>query len=139
MNDVSTLRLYLLRGMYLLIGIGMGSIIWPILVQDADSLQRMHAVAVVMLAALSLLCLLGLRYPLQMLPLLLFELAWKTIWMLAVALPRWQAGTLTGPHFETTMECLLGVILVPIVIPWGYVWRNYVRRPAARWRAIPHS
>jgi len=28
----------------------------------------------------------------------------------------------------------LGVILLPFVIPWGYVWRHYGKRPGARWR-----
>ena len=26
------------------------------------------------------------------------------------------------------------VILMPLVIPWGYVWRNYVKRPGDRWK-----
>jgi hypothetical protein len=26
------------------------------------------------------------------------------------------------------------VILMPIVIPWGYVWRHYVKAPGNRWR-----
>jgi hypothetical protein len=26
------------------------------------------------------------------------------------------------------------VILMPLVIPWSYVWRHYVMRPGARWR-----
>ena len=28
----------------------------------------------------------------------------------------------------------IGVILMPLVIPWGYVWRRYVKRSGARWR-----
>ena len=28
-------------------------------------------------------------------------------------------------------------ILMPLVIPWGYVWRHYVKRPGARWRNDP--
>ena len=27
-----------------------------------------------------------------------------------------------------------GVIVMPIVIPWGYVYRRYVRQQADRWR-----
>ena len=32
---------------------------------------------------------LGIRYALQMLPVLLFEIAWKLIWMTVVVLPLW--------------------------------------------------
>ena len=27
-----------------------------------------------------------------------------------------------------------GVVLMPLVIPWGYVWRHYVKAPGDRWR-----
>jgi hypothetical protein len=28
----------------------------------------------------------------------------------------------------------MGVILIPLVIPWGYVVRHYIKQPGARWR-----
>ena len=39
------------------------------------------------LIAMSVLALLGLRYPQRMLPVLLFEVAWKMIWLAAVVVP----------------------------------------------------
>jgi hypothetical protein len=35
---------------------------------------------------------------------------------------------------EDFQNIAFGVILMPIVIPWGYVYRHYIRQPAARWR-----
>jgi hypothetical protein len=29
---------------------------------------------------------------------------------------------------------LMGVVLVPLVLPWGYLWRHYVKAPGDRWR-----
>jgi hypothetical protein len=52
------------------------------------------------LAAVSLLALLGVRYPIQTLPLLPFELAWKTVWVLAIGLPLRRAGS--APHAAAT-------------------------------------
>jgi hypothetical protein len=131
--EVSTARLNAMRALYLLITVGMGSIIWPLMFRHGQW-SVMHSVASSMLAALTLCTVLGVRYPLQMLPLLLFELAWKTIWLLMIALPLWRANQLTAEAMSTVRDCIPGVILCPLVIPWGYVWKHYVRMPGDRWR-----
>ena len=132
MAGVSTLRLYAMRVLYALIAFVMGSSIWPAALHHGQW-DRWHGVGVSMLAALSLMCAIGIRYPLQLLPMLLFEFAWKTIFVLAVALPPWQAGQLDAATRQTAIECLMGVVICPLVIPWGYVWTNYVKNPGDRW------
>lgn len=136
MTEVSTFRLYLMRAMYLLIFVGLGSIIWPGIIHHAKPWDLWHGVGCSLLAALSALMALGIRYPLQMLPLLLFELLWKAIWLLAVALPLWSAHRLDPDTMETVNNCLVGIVLCPIVIPWPYVWENYVKKPGAGWRRV---
>jgi hypothetical protein len=133
--EVPAWRLNALRVMYALIAFAMGSMIWPLLFNHKPW-SVMHSVAIAMLAALSLVCVLGIRYPLQMLPMMLFEFAWKTIWIVAVALPLWRANAMDPETTETAVNCLFGVILCPIVIPWGYVWRHYVRKSGEPWRGL---
>jgi len=133
MTEVSTFRLYLMRALYLLIAVGLGSLIWPGIIHHPKPWTHMQGVANAFMGALSALALVGVRYPLQMLPLLLFELLWKTIWIVAIGLPLYFAGQLTGPNADTMRDCLPGLIICPLVIPWGYVFRNYIRRPADRW------
>jgi hypothetical protein len=87
-----------------------------------------------LLGALWLLAFIGLRYPLTMLPLLMFEFAWKTIWLFDYGLPQWFAGHKPPTFAEDFGAIAAGVILMPIVIPWGYVWRHYVKAQANRWR-----
>lgn len=135
MNEVSTPRLYLLRGLYALIAVGLGITIWPGIVSPPANLSHMAGVVRSVLGAVALLALLGLRYPLRMLPLLLFELVWKTIWVLAFGLPLWLGGRLDEGTRETLDACLMGLVLVPLALPWGYVFRHYVRVPGDRWRA----
>jgi hypothetical protein len=84
-----------------------------------------------MLVAFSLLCALGLRYPLQMLPVLLWELLWKLVWLAAIALPQWLADAMTPSTRQTLIDCAPLVLLIA-AIPWGYVWRAYVTRPSER-------
>jgi hypothetical protein len=134
MTEVSTFRLYLMRAMYLLIFVGLGSEVWPGIIHHAKPWDLMHGVACSLLAALSAMVALGIRYPLQMLPLLLFELLWKAIWLVAVALPLWSAHQLDPDTMETVKACLMGIVLCPIVIPWPYVLANYVKKPGDRWR-----
>jgi len=136
MSDVSTFRLYLMRAMYLLIFVGLGSEIWPAIIHHAKPWDLMHGVACSLLAALSVMMGLGIRYPLQMLPMLLFELLWKAIWLLAVALPLWSAHQLDPDTMDTFKACLMGVVLCLIVIPWPYVLANYVKKPGDRWRRV---
>ena len=133
MTQVSLLRLYALRATYLLIVVGLGIEIWPGIIHHEKPWGLMQGVVNCVLAAVSILSFLGLRYPLQMLPLLLFELVWKTIWLLVVALPLWSAGQMDAGTSETAKACLMGAIFL-VVIPWSYVFANYLLKPGDRWR-----
>jgi hypothetical protein len=132
-EEVSTFRLYLMRGTYLLIAVGLGSMIWPGIIHHAKPWGHMQGVANALMAALSALALVGVRYPLQMLPLLLFELVWKAIWVLAIGLPLWSANQLDPDTRETMTNCLMGLVLCPLVIPWRYVFTNYLMKAGDRW------
>jgi hypothetical protein len=101
MSEVSTLRLYLLRAMYLLITVGLGITIWPGIISPPENLSHMASVVRSVLGAVALLALLGIRYPLKMLPLLLFELLWKSIWVIAFGLPLWLDQKLDANTSET--------------------------------------
>lgn len=131
--EVSVFRLYALRAGYLLLVVGLGSEIWPAMIHHTKPWTLMHGVANSMLAAISALAVLGLRYPLKMLPLLFFELMWKAVWLTAIALPLWSAGHMDADTASTVHDCLVGVVFL-IVIPWSYVVANYVKKPGDRWR-----
>ena len=132
-HEVSLLRLYLLRGTYLLMAAGLGSDIWPLVFHHRPWSDVMHSVAVAMLAGVTALAVLGLRYPLKLLPLLFLETIWKSVWLLMIAVPMWRAGqTMDANTWETAKACLMGVIFF-IVIPWPYVVRHYIKAAGDRW------
>ena len=133
MTELSLLRLNLLRAAYAFVAIGIGLVIWPAIFSHPAGWPLMSSVVSCMMAGLSVLALFGLRYPLQLLPVLLFELVWKTIWLLAVALPLWTSGRMDPRTMQSVFECLLAVVLIPL-IPWRHVVRTYFRQPGARWR-----
>jgi hypothetical protein len=93
-----------------------------------------------MLLAMSLLALLGLRYPVKMLPILLFESMWKLTWFAVVALPQLVGDRMDAATTELFAN-ILWVVIILAVIPWGFVARSTwplpvtagaQRRPRAR-------
>ena len=130
MSEVSLARLYLLRGIYLLFAVGLGSAIWPEIVNHP---LAAHGIATSLLAGLSALWALGIRYPLKMLPLLLFELVWKSIWLIAFALPLWSAQQMDADTWRSVKTFLGSLIVVSIAMPWAYVVTNYVTNRGDRW------
>lgn|SRR5215203_1941387 len=132
--SVSLPRLYLLRFGYLLLAVGIAVTKWPLLINHDAPWPLMEGVDTCMLVALSLLGFLGLRYPLQMLPILLFELAWKFIWVTVVVLPLWTANQMDPATLKVFYSCLV-VLIVLAVIPWRYVFAQYVMKQGDRWRS----
>lgn len=130
--DLPLYRLHLMRAGYLLMGLGLVVVKWPLLFQ-ADSLPVFEGVVACLLSAMSLLAFLGLRYPIKLLPVLLFESAWKLIWLTVVALPKAVAADLDAVTQEVLVSCSL-VVVILAVTPWRYVWSTYVRAPGDRWR-----
>jgi hypothetical protein len=130
-QEVSLARIYVLRATYLLLVIGLGGMIVPEVVSH-PVISR--GIIPSLLGAVWVLAFVGLKYPLEMLPLLMFEFAWKSIWMLAYGLPQWYASQLPATFAEDSFNIGVGVILMPLVIPWCYVYRHYVKHSGARWR-----
>jgi len=138
MDDVSIFRLYVLRATYLLLVVGVGTMIWPLLLDSPEAAEHFRGVTWCLLSTVALLAMLGLRYPLKMLPLLFFEFIWKVTWVVSVGLPLRNSGQLEGAFADTWFATLVGLVIFPLAIPWGYVVRRYVREPGDRWlRASP--
>ena len=136
MSEVSTFRLYILRAMYVFTVVGLAIEKLPALLHPAN-LSPGDSVILSVLGGTALLAVVGIRYPIKMLPLLFFELVWKSIWMLVFGLPRLlSSGLDPSVRFggtESLIACLVGIVLVPLAIPWGYVFKQYVQAPGDRW------
>lgn len=129
-QQVSLVRLYLMRVLFLLNFALLGLDVWPALISHSSPWDPVRGAAQSLWAALSLLSILGLRHPLQMLPLLLFQFTYKAIWLLLVALPQWAAFKGLG----ITQAMAIGIVLDTVVIPWAYAYSTYIKKPGDRWR-----
>jgi len=134
MAEVSTVRLYVLRFYFLLNFVGLGMSAWPAVLHPARLLGPVDGAAFSFWAAFSALAILGVRYPLQMLPLLFVQLSYKTVWLLAVALPLQSAGRWDANVAEMTRVFVGAIVADVLVIPWGYVFANYVKKPGDSWK-----
>ena len=125
-------RLYVLRALYALLAAAEGS------VQLSAFLHHAHwtlnsGVAHSFLLALALLSIVGIRYPLGMLPLLVYEILWKMIWLCGIALPLWATNQVDADTRKAFFQIAPVIILFPL-LPWGYIFSHYLKKPADRWR-----
>ncbi len=131
-TELSLTRLHLMRAGYLFMGVGLVLVKWPLL-PEAHSLPLYEGATLCLLTAMSLLAFVGLRHPVALLPVLLFETAWKLLWLGLVALPRAASGDFGAATADLAVSCSL-VVVILAVVPWGYVWRTYLRTSGDRWR-----
>ena len=126
---VATWRINAMRFLFLLMAGIMGAMfVWPQLLFESADWDVMRGLAKSMLAALALMSLLGVRYPLQMLPLMLYEIAWKTAWLILIAGRAWMADKWT-PDIEGLFYDCIGIIIAYFIVPWRYVWARYFAQP----------
>ena len=126
-------RLHTLRVAYFIMAAGIGVFFWPSVIQHTNEFAVARGIQFALLGGLGLVAALGLRYPVQMLPILLFELMWKAIYLVAFALPLWRAQAIDAATAEDIRSVLMVVVFIPL-IPWKFVVTRYVMRRGDRWK-----
>ena len=132
--DVSVVRLAILRAYYALMAFGTAAVFWPDLISHTDEWGMRAGAQYSLLGAITPLALLGLRHPLKMLPVVLYEFVWKALWFVFVAAPLWSHGRMTQDVWADVFACGIAIVLTPVVVPWRYVRQVYLVAPADRWR-----
>ena len=130
-GGVSTLRLYLLRLIYVGTFLFVGTTAWKEILTHSGTWDPLQGVAFSFWAAYATLMILGLRYPLKLLPLLLLQFFYKLVWLVAVAYPLWSSSQLRGSSASgLTTIFVIAVIVDLVAIPWPYALRSYVMKGA---------
>ena len=76
-------------------------------------------------AAYTLFAVIGIFRTVKMIPILLFEVAYKTILLILVALPLFLEGNLSDDTTDGMIFPFLLVIIAIAFMPWGYVRKTY--------------
>lgn len=131
-TGLSLLRLNMLRSLYLLLFVGLGLTVWPYVFHHSEAAVALSGVRLSLMAGLGLTAALGLLQPARMLPLLVFEVVWKAIYLTAFALPLWLSAHMNPTVTEDTYAILI-VAIFPPLMPWRYIFRQYLRAAGAPW------
>lgn len=126
-EGVRPIQIGLLRTFYFLMAAFVATDAWRGILTHEGPWDPVRAVAVCVWAAYPTLGVLGLLHPLRMLPLMLFMVLYKSIWLVAVAFPLWRTGQLWGTPAGDMTAAFAALPVAIAAIPWGYVWRTYFR------------
>lgn len=126
-EGVWPINIWGLRLFYALMAAFVATDAWATLLRHEGPWAPMTALAYCVWATYPTLAVLGLLHPLRMLPIMLFTIGYKTLWFVFVAYPLWADGTLAGSSAEPMTNAFLALPVLMLVVPWGYVWRTYVK------------
>jgi hypothetical protein len=128
-EGVRPIHIYLLRLLYILMFFVLGRETWTQILTHQGPWDPFKAVAWCVWTAFATLAGLGIFRPLKMLPIVLLEIFYKVLWLTIVAYPLWAKGALWGSPAESIASPFLWVILPIVVVPWGYVFVDYIYKP----------
>ena len=125
-EGVRPINVYLLRLLFLLVFVFVGYDSWTYILSHQGPWDHVKAAAFCMWASYSLLSIVGVFHPLKMLPLVVFEIIYKLVWLMVVAYPLWSAGQLAGSPAEGMTDAFLWVVLPIVAMPWKHALDKYI-------------
>lgn len=129
MTATSTIRpwrQHVMRVLFFLNFISLAPDNWSIIFLGQEKLEPMTGVAISFYAALSLLCILGMRFPLRFTSLLLLQLFYKIAWLIGVYLPAYNLNSINENLESWFWVMAPGILIDLLVIPWDYVYQQYL-------------
>jgi len=125
MNHVGKFRLTALRVFYFFTAVSFVILAsFDFLIGDTLS-EGLQGILRAVFYAVALLSAVGVLHPLKMLPLLMFSVAWKSVWLLAFVIPMYAGGGLDTPTENSLLPALSGLVVTLSVIPWKYIMSHY--------------
>ena len=125
---VPTWRLHVMRGLYFLNFISLAFDNWSAILFPQESMDTLTGVTISFWAAFSLLNLLGVRFPLKFVPILLLQLLYKSAWIIGIYMPARSLGSLNENLSSFFWVCIAGIILNLLIIPWKFVYLEYIKK-----------
>ena len=125
-DGIRPINIYGMRLVYLLMATLLAFDVWRYILTNQQQWNPGDAMNWSVWAAFTLFAAIGMFRTVEMIPILLLEITYKTIWLILVALPLLLHGDLTEDTTDGMIAPFAMVILPIAVIPWGYVLRKYL-------------
>lgn len=125
-EGIRPIQVYIMKLFFALMFLFAAKDAWGKLLFHEGSWEAETAIAWSAMAAYTTLSCLGIFNTLRMLPIMLFMVFYKGIWLLVVAFPLWKTNALNGsPNEEFTYIFMWGIIPA-LFFPWRYFYRHYI-------------
>lgn len=125
-DGIRPINIYGMRFVYLLMATLLALDVWRYILTNPQQWNPGDAMNWSVWAAFTLFAAVGMFRTVEMIPILLLEITYKTIWLVLVALPLLLQGNLSEDTTDGMIAPFAMVILPIAVIPWGYVLRKYL-------------
>ena len=125
-NGVRPISIYVLRLFFALMFAMMGYSAWTHIFSHKGDWEPVNAVTWCVWAAYATISFIGIYNTLKMLPIMLFMICYKTLWLIVVAYPLWKTNTLKGSSAEELAFIFIWVFIPAIFFPWKYFYRHYI-------------
>jgi len=126
-REPPTWRQHIMRGLFFLNFISLAFDTWPTIISPQEQMDTLTGVAYSFWSSFALLNLVGIRFPLKFIPLLFLQLFYKAAWIISTYLPAKNSGLLNEDLNSFLWICVAGIALNLLIIPWGYVYRIYLK------------
>ena len=125
-DGVPPINIYLLKLLFTLMFLFLTYDSWAHIIKHTGPWDPANSAAWFMWGSCSVISFIGIRRPLKMLPIILFEIVYKTAWLIVIAYPLYHRNQLTGTPTEVMADNFMLVILPIVAMPWRYFFRTYI-------------
>ena len=125
-DGVPRINIYLLRLLFTLMFFFLTYDSWRTILTHKGPWDNTRAAAWCMWGSYSVISFIGILRPLKMLPIVLFEIVYKTVWLFIVAYPLWLKNELIGSTAEGMTRVFVWVLFPIVAMPWGYFFKTHI-------------
>ena len=125
-DGIRPINIYGMRLIYILMATFLAMDVWTHIITYDQRWDPSDAMNWSVWAAFTFFAVIGIFHTVKMIPIMLLEIVYKTIWLILVALPLFLDGNLSDDTTDGMIYPFLFVILPLIFVPWGYVVKKYI-------------